>query len=159
MDSPHDVVESWWPRDAPELALASDERLDERLELVDHILGSNVSLPSDDAPRVVSPEEVVNEMEQDERRQTELLEDALSPVRTLVVGEDSLIDETVYESMRKSKGCDRARGAVAAVRLGQRVFVGCSSAPPRGYLPARSELHLEHSTPPQLYAQESDRRK
>ena len=42
LDSPHDTIYAWWPEDAPEFALRSDERFIERYETVDNLLGSNV---------------------------------------------------------------------------------------------------------------------
>lgn len=115
MDSPHDRVESWWPKDAPEFALSSDEKLDERLDLVGDILGANVSLPLDgDDSRVVAPEEFVREMEEDERHQIELLDDAFSPVRDLVEGDRALVDASTYAALRKSKA--KVLSAVAVVR-------------------------------------------
>ncbi len=115
MDSPHDSVESWWPKDAPEFALSSDERLDERLDLVGDILGANVSLPFEDGePRVVRAEDFVKEMEEDERAQIELLDDAFSPVRDLVEGERALVDARTYAMLRKSEA--KVLSAVAVVR-------------------------------------------
>lgn len=115
MDSPHDSVESWWPKDAVEFALSSDEKLDERLDLVGDILGANVSLPLEvDAPHVVDTEDFVKEMEEDERNQIELLDDAFSPVRDLVEGETALVDATTYAAVRKSKA--KVLSAVAVVR-------------------------------------------
>ncbi len=115
MDSPHDRVESWWPKDAAEFALSSDEKLDERLDLVGDILGANVSLPVDDEdPQVVAAEDFVREMEEDERHQIELLDDAFSPVRELVEGDRALIDPSTYAALRKSKA--KVLSAVAVVR-------------------------------------------
>jgi hypothetical protein len=45
MDSPHVSIEAWWPKDAKECALTSDQRLLERYEMVDSLLGSNMPLP------------------------------------------------------------------------------------------------------------------
>ena len=113
MDSPHDRVESWWPKDAPEFALSSDEKLDERLDLVEAILGSNVTLPSQ-APEVVNPEDFVAQMEEDERRQLELLDDAFSAVRDFVEGPNALVSPELYASIRKSSA--KVLAAVAVVR-------------------------------------------
>lgn len=105
MDSPHDQVESWWPRDAEEFALASDERLGARLELVEELLGANVSLPSDDdsSTGVVAPETVIEEMEKQKRLQIELLDDAFAPVRGFVEGRLALVDAATYETLRRSE--------------------------------------------------------
>jgi len=115
MDSPHGDVESWWPRDAREFALTADEKLGARLELVGDVLGSNLTLPTDDAePPIVEPEEIEAEMEAQEQQQVELLDDAFAPVRKLVEGRDALIEPTVYARLRGSTA--KVVSAVAAVR-------------------------------------------
>ncbi len=45
MDSPHAEIQAWWPEDAPEFALSTDERFIERYETVESLLGSNMLLP------------------------------------------------------------------------------------------------------------------
>lgn len=115
MDSPHDEVESWWPQDADEFALASGERLDERLGLVGEILGSNVELPPDaEKSTVVHPQELVHEIEKQEQRQLELLDDAFAPVRGFVEGPQALIDAKTYNALRRSSA--RVLSSVAVVR-------------------------------------------
>ncbi len=47
MDSPHQTIEAWWPQDAPEFALSSDEHFLERYETVESLLGSNMPLPDE----------------------------------------------------------------------------------------------------------------
>ncbi|MEX1369263.1 MAG: helicase-related protein [Nannocystaceae bacterium] len=145
MDSPHDRVESWWPKDAPEFALSSDEKLDERLDLVGDILGANVNLPfEDDEPRVVRAEDFVKEMEQDERAQIELLDDAFSPVRDLVEGKHALVEAGTYALLRKSEA--KVLSAVAVVRSpspwGFFTLPGTGRSAPRWmfYDPSKGEL-------------------
>jgi hypothetical protein len=115
MDSPHGDVESWWPRDAKEFALAADERLGAGLELVGDVLGSNLELPNDNEdPPIVRPEDIEVEMKQQEERQLKLLDDAFAPVRNLVDGPQALIEPNVYAALRASTA--RVVSAVAAVR-------------------------------------------
>lgn len=115
MDSPHADVESWWPQDADEFALASDEKLGARLKLVGEILGSNVELPEGvDSASIVGPKDMLAEMQADEERQLEVLDDAFAPVRGLIEGPDPLIDSSTYDALRKSKA--KVVSAVAAVR-------------------------------------------
>jgi hypothetical protein len=116
MDSPHDRIESWWPRDAEEFALSSDERLGARLELVEKVLGANVFLPPDDGDdaTVVDVEAVVRELEAAEQKQVELLDDAFAPVRGFIEGAHSLVEPAVYAALRKSKA--RVISAIAVVR-------------------------------------------
>jgi hypothetical protein len=45
MDSPHASIQVWWPQDAKEFALRSDERFLERYATVESLLGSNMPLP------------------------------------------------------------------------------------------------------------------
>jgi len=103
MDSPHEVIEAWWPEDAPEFALSTDERFIERYETVESLLGSNMPLPDamqrHSAP--VSPEKVIEEFE----RQAELgawdgIQDAFEPVRQLLLGHTGLVPPDVYEQYR-----------------------------------------------------------
>jgi hypothetical protein len=115
MDRLHGDIESWWPRDAPEFALAADERLAARLELVGDVLDANLQLPSDDSdPAIVPPESIEEEMREQEARQVELLDDAFAPVRNLVDGPKALIESEVYGALRTSKA--RVVSSVAAVR-------------------------------------------
>lgn len=116
MDSPHDRIESWWPRDAEEFALSSDERLGARLELVEKVLGANVFLPQDDGDdaSVVDAEAVVRELEAAEQKQIELLDDAFAPVRGFIEGSQRLVEPGVYAALRKSKA--RVVSAIAVVK-------------------------------------------
>jgi hypothetical protein len=47
MNSPHSLIDVYWPHDAPEFALRSGERFVERHETVDRLLGSNLPLPEE----------------------------------------------------------------------------------------------------------------
>ena len=103
MDSPHKVIEAWWPDDAAEFALSTDERFIERYETVESLLGSNMPLP-DEMQRhgvPVEPERVIEEFE----RQSEMgawdgIQDAFEPVRELVQGPLALVPIDVYERYR-----------------------------------------------------------
>ncbi len=135
MDSPHGRIESWWPRDAPEFALASDEKLGARLDLVDDVLGANVSLPVDDADtaKVIKPEQLIREMAEQAARQIELLDDAFAPVRMLVEGPRALVSADTYGKISKSQA--RVLSAVAVVRARENwgffVFPGTARSAPR----------------------------
>jgi hypothetical protein len=113
MDSPHDAIVAYWPRDPSEIALRADERLAANNEFVDQILGANLVLPSDE-PRdrdVVSPETLVAELQ---RPEEEWNDDAFSPVRSMVDGSSALVPAAVYEEVRTSKA--RLVSAVSVVR-------------------------------------------
>lgn len=103
MDSPHEVIEAWWPEDAPEFALSTDERFIERFETVESLLGSNMPLPDQmqrhAAP--VSPGSVIEDIE----KQVEVgawdgIQDAFEPVRQLVQGDTRLVSPGIYEHYR-----------------------------------------------------------
>jgi hypothetical protein len=107
MDSPHKVIEAWWPHDAPELALRSDERFIERYETVENLLGSNLPLPeglgggSAGSGDLVSADQIIQEFaEQQDREPWDGLRDVFGPVRDLVSGPDALVPDAVYEHYR-----------------------------------------------------------
>ena len=108
MDSPHKKIQAWWPEDADEFALSTDDRFVERLETVDVLIGSNMPLPDTIRKvnkRRISVQEAIKEqkdLEQSENTWDEL-HDALQPVREIVQGELPLFDPEVYEQYRQEK--------------------------------------------------------
>lgn len=105
LDSPHKSIEAWWPEDAEEFALSSDERFIERYETVDALLGSNLPLP--EAMRSVEPQpikaqELIKEYENEmERGAWDGIQDAFEPIRALIDGPTALVDGKTYEHYRK----------------------------------------------------------
>lgn len=97
LDSPHEKIFAWWPDDAAEFALRSDERFIERYETVDNLLGSNMPLP--EAMRshgaTVTATQAIKEFEST-TDSWDGIEDAFAPVRALVRGEKPLIPEQTY---------------------------------------------------------------
>lgn len=120
MDSPHETIEAWWPGDAPEFALSSDEHFVERYETVDSLLGSNMPLPDamlSAAPRPLRAEEIIAEYEERAREaQWDGIHDAFEPVRALLEGADALVDAGTYEAGRRAAGGVLSR--VSVVRAG-----------------------------------------
>ena len=104
MDSPHREIEAWWPEDAPEFALSSDERFVERYETVESLLGSNMPLPDGMQNHRVDPlrtEQLIREYEQEsECSQWDGIQDAFEPVRSLIQGGRALVDDKTYEAYR-----------------------------------------------------------
>lgn len=102
MDSPHASIELWWPDDASEFALSSDERFIERYEAVDQLLGSNLPLPEHlqrvDA-NIVRPQDIIEAAEQSDQS-WDGIDDAFQPVRDLVQGDKALVSTQVYEHYR-----------------------------------------------------------
>ena len=104
MDSPHKEIEAWWPDDAPEFALSSDDRFVERYETVESLLGSNMPLPEGMQNHRRDPlraAELIREFEEEsERSQWDGIQDAFEPVRSLIQGEKALVDDQTYEAYR-----------------------------------------------------------
>ena len=108
MDSPHRAIQAWWPEDAKEFALSTDDRFVERLETVDMLIGSNMPLPEPirkGAKERVSAKEAIKEQEEMQKAQNtwDELHDALLPVRELIEGENSLIEADTYDQYRNEK--------------------------------------------------------
>jgi superfamily II DNA or RNA helicase len=134
MDSPHSVVEAWWPDDAPEFALSSDDRFVERFETVDSLLGSNMPLPDNlqtSHAKAITAGEMIEEYEREaERVQWDGIYDAFEPVRRLVQGEDSLVAESIYEQYRHVSA--RVLSRVSLVRAESPWAFICIAAGPFG---------------------------
>jgi hypothetical protein len=105
MDSPHKRIEAWWPQDAKEFALSSDDKFIERYEAVDNLLGSNLPLPDSMQSKVsiVSAKEMIREFEKAEVSNWDGISDAFENVRDLVNGESSLVATDTYETYRRVK--------------------------------------------------------
>ncbi len=105
MDSPHKSIEIWWPEDADEFALKSDERFIERYETVEQLLGSNMPLP--DSMRTLRSEVVhasdMIHMAETAAQHWDGIDDAFQPVRALVEGETAIVGEDVYEHHRTTE--------------------------------------------------------
>ena len=105
MDSPHKSIQAWWPDDAPEFQLSSDERFVERYETVENLLGSNMPLPenlkAEQPARRLSARDLIEEYECEAgRMQWDGIEDAFESVRALVGGEQALISSDLYARYR-----------------------------------------------------------
>lgn len=117
MDSPHPEIEAWWPQDAPEFAISSDERLVERFETVERLLGSNTPLPEhlqSEPSNPVSAETMIEAFEAQTDTTWDGIDDAFAPVRGLIEGEEYLVDEATYETYRQVK--ERVLSRISIVR-------------------------------------------
>lgn len=116
MDSPHKVIQAWWPEDAEEFALRSDERFVERYETVDSLLGSNMPLPPElgsISGRTIRASELIDEYAREDRGDGwDGLQDAFAPVRTLVEGHTALVSRQMYEHYRHTQARVVARVSV-----------------------------------------------
>jgi hypothetical protein len=97
LDSRYDRIYAWWPDDAPEFALRSDERFIERYETVDNLLGSNMPLPKSirERPTTFSARDAIQDFEIN-ADSWDGIDDAFSPIRALVHGETALMPERIY---------------------------------------------------------------
>lgn len=101
LDSPHKKIYAWWPEDAAEFALRTDERFIERYETVDNLLGSNMPVPVEvmekSKSKIFTAHEAIKDFETN-AGSWDGVDDAFSPVRNLVEGEGSLISTDIYTS-------------------------------------------------------------
>lgn len=112
MDSPHTAIDIWWPRDAEEFALRTDEKFVGRVDLVESLLGGNIELPDELRSTPVRPEELIEELETDELDVA--FDDAFAPVAALVEGPTAIVPRDVYAHIRTSK--TRVVSSVSVVR-------------------------------------------
>ncbi len=106
MDSPHKSIEAWWPQDAEEFALSSDDKFIERFETVESLLGSNLPLPETMQSKTssVSTQQMIKEFEKEAGKNNwDGISDAFENVRKLVDGEKSIVAADIYETYRHVK--------------------------------------------------------
>lgn len=140
MDSPHTVMQAWWPDDSAEFALRSDERFLERYLTVDTLLGSNMPLP--DEYRTTSPSETLTAKQMIELASTadtdpwDGIKDAFSPVRELVQGSKSIISSEIYTSYRDASAQLLSRVSLVRARKPWAFFCvkGVQGGPPKWVL-------------------------
>jgi len=101
------TIEAWWPEDSPEFALRRDERFLERFDTVETLLGANMPLPKEmvrewhkAGAQPVGAREMIDALEQVAEKEWRDWVDAFDPVRELVEGDDALVSEDTYNSMR-----------------------------------------------------------
>lgn len=117
MDSRHDQIEAWWPRDGQAFATRANERLLQRVEESETYLGSNLPLPDlgqGSRDQIITVDTVLQEIEEAQREPVDQLTDALEPVRRLVEGDSALLTEAAYRQLRGGSGWVLARVAPLA---------------------------------------------
>ncbi len=104
LDSPHKSIEAWWPDDAEEFSLSSDDKFIERYETVEALLGANMPLPEhmqyNNDNKALKAEELIKEFEKEAEEEWDGIQDAFQPIRNLVQGDNALVDEDTYEHYR-----------------------------------------------------------
>ena len=104
MDSPHEAVEAWWPRDGKAFGTRAYETLVRRVTESQTYLGKNLELPNLDTALVDAPvvpvEEQIEEFEALAAKEYDGIQDALEPVRQLTEGDQPLIPRDVYDAYR-----------------------------------------------------------
>lgn len=121
MDSPHDQIECWWPKDAEAFALKADERFVARVETVDSLIGGNLQLPQEmqgiaRPTKVVTAEELEAEIRERELRSWDGIEDAFAPVRGLLEGANALVAADVYSLFQNETAKVLARVSLVPAR-------------------------------------------
>jgi len=121
MDSPHESIQVWWPRDAQEFALRTDDRFLERYATVESLLGSNLPLPEElggtggrEAASAVSAEAMIAEAERADVEPWDGIRDAFAPVRDLVDGPERIVPPDTYRHYREVT--ERVLARVSCVR-------------------------------------------
>lgn len=113
LDSPHKEVNIWWPDDAEEFSLLSDQRFAKLNRAVDTTIGSNVIPPShlnqeelevsdDEQFRGATTQEQIQEFQEYVDRADELsqLPNPFTLVSDLVTGDSPLIHPSLYQKMQ-----------------------------------------------------------
>lgn len=118
MNSPHDNIESWWPEDGPAFATRAYEKLVRRARESEELLGANLRLPEFerglDDRSVVTTASQVSELEGPGTDSWDGIQDALEPVRRIVLGGDALVPPDVYAAYQDNSARVMARVAPVA---------------------------------------------
>ncbi|MDR8392252.1 SNF2-related protein [Aliifodinibius sp. S!AR15-10] len=105
LDSPHDKIDIYWPRDHKVFQLEADKKFIERHDLVNNVIGSNIKVPDEftvNGKEKIDPElmEELYKKRQEEDREWAGVDDAFKPVRAFIE-EDGLIDQDLYEKFKE----------------------------------------------------------
>ncbi len=147
MDSPHDRIEAWWPRDGPEFATRANELLTERAAESRALLGSNLPIPhlgNDDT--MIDVEAHIESSLTEEAETWDGIRDALDPIRSLVTGPNALIAPATYDAHRTTTHSVVSRVSPVHAHKAWVFFAvaGTAHGAPRWLL-------LEHAQPQPVY--------
>ena len=117
MNSPHDTIESWWPKDGPAFATRAYEKLSRRAQESASLLGANLIIPelseTPDLDQAIDVEQELNEANTDSAASWDGIQDALDPVRQLIFGAEPLVEQETYAAY--SEVSQRVMSRVAPV--------------------------------------------
>ncbi|MBH8556992.1 SNF2-related protein [Hymenobacter negativus] len=151
LDSPHETISSYWPKDSSAFSLKADEHLIQALRHAGQLIGNNLVLPDEHLAEYVdglehnSITKSLNPFRQagrDEARWTGL-QDALQPVRELKMsGANQLVPQAVYEKIWSSRESIKCRVSYVAAEKAWAFFALRSSTTRSGnwYLLIDDEL-------------------
>ena len=118
LDSPHETITSYWPKDSPAFSLKADAHLIQALRHAGQLIGNNLVLPDEHLVEFVDELEhnsitkSLNPFRQagrDEARWTGL-QDALQPVRELKMsGPNQLVTQATYDKIWTSRESVKCR--------------------------------------------------
>ncbi|MEM6816169.1 MAG: helicase C-terminal domain-containing protein [Bacteroidota bacterium] len=107
MDSPHDEIKAYWPKDSQEFSLKADKRLIRVSFIADYLIGSNLELPDELVDQVeeetIQAEEFIKEFEEfrNQDENWDGINDSFEPIRNLIYGSDPIIDESTFNYYKK----------------------------------------------------------
>lgn len=123
MDTPHKLIEVFWPDDAEEFALRAKDLFLLRMRDVADLLGSNIPLPPhlqksgpESSIRVEEMQSILAHFGSEAGE--DVLKDAFHSVRNLIEGETALVPPDVYKTVRRSRA--EIRTAVSVLKTNQR---------------------------------------
>lgn len=142
MDSPHETIYVYWPRDTDEFALKTDRKLIRVSYLASHLIGSNLDLPEDflgmHLDEKISVEEMIKEFEagNEEAEAWDGIHDAFESVRDLLKGDPPLVLPETYDYYKNVKAEVRCQISIVKGKVGFCFFAlkGSSTSAPKWYL-------------------------
>lgn len=115
MDSLHDEIEIYWPKDSEEFSLKADKRLVQTNAWVDQIYGSNFNVPDELKLKHFENVETVSDIIQEYKDFVDKDEswtgvtDSFQPIIDLKEGKEALIDPATYENYKGIESSVRTR--------------------------------------------------
>ena len=104
LDSPHEEITVFGPKDSPEFALKTDRKLIRTLDITEALIGTNFELP-DELLVALNTNEYINEFDKyiEKDESWEGIKDAYQSVYDLYIGENTLLDEKYISELRNIK--------------------------------------------------------